>query len=175
LLRVARDTIAEYGVAALTPELVAERAGVSGRLTRHYFGTRDGLIEAVVRLLVDELFEIFFDPAGPKDLPTRFLNYLDFIETVPWAHELWTHGLAGQGWLDQLVDGARRRLAELSFQRAWDELSPPERLTALGWIAFVESAITNWLTGDLASREDVISAVLDVGQRLGVPGPLPRA
>jgi AcrR family transcriptional regulator len=174
LLSVARDAIAEDGVAALTPELVAERAGVSGRLTRHYFGTRDGLIEAVLRVLVDELFEIFFDPDRSEGLATRFVRYLDFIEAVPWAHKLWTHGLSDQGWFDELVGDARRRLAELSFQREWDGLSPAERLTALGWIAFVESVITNWLAGDIASREDVITAVLDVGQRLGVPGPPPR-
>lgn len=58
ILRAARDTFAELGYDRASMRLVASRAGVDPALIHHYFGTKEGLLQASLRLPFDpeELF-----------------------------------------------------------------------------------------------------------------------
>lgn len=54
LLQAARDLMAEKGLPRVTAREVAERAGVKPTLVNYYFGSRDGLLRAVVEAISKE-------------------------------------------------------------------------------------------------------------------------
>lgn len=54
LLRAARALMAEQGSKRLTSKQVSERAGVKPALVHYYFGSRDGLLEAVTSTICEE-------------------------------------------------------------------------------------------------------------------------
>src|SRR5487761_1006604 len=51
LIETTIDTMAEVGFIATTLGQIARRAGVSAGLVAHYFGDKDGLLEATMRAL----------------------------------------------------------------------------------------------------------------------------
>ena len=55
LIEATIDTMAEVGFAATTLALIGQRAGVSPGLVAHYFGDKDGLLEATLRSLAGRL------------------------------------------------------------------------------------------------------------------------
>ncbi|EQD44306.1 Transcriptional regulator, TetR-like, DNA-binding, bacterial/archaeal domain protein, partial [mine drainage metagenome] len=51
LIEVTIDSLAEVGYVGSTLAQIAQRAGVSPGLVAHYFGDKDGLLEATFRTL----------------------------------------------------------------------------------------------------------------------------
>lgn len=58
LITAALDLVAEGGAAAATVRAIANRAGVTPGLIRHYFETKEHLTRAAYRALMDRLVEI---------------------------------------------------------------------------------------------------------------------
>lgn len=56
LVAAAVGLVAEGGLGAATVRAVAERAGVTPGLIRHYFGTREALLLAAYRQVMDDMF-----------------------------------------------------------------------------------------------------------------------
>lgn len=59
LITAAIEAIHDRGMAGLTMGDIAKRAGVSSALAHHYFGSKDHLLIATMRHLLDELGEEF--------------------------------------------------------------------------------------------------------------------
>jgi betaine-aldehyde dehydrogenase len=55
LIEATIDTMAEVGFAATTLALIGQRAGISPGLVAHYFGDKDGLLDATLRSLAARL------------------------------------------------------------------------------------------------------------------------
>ena len=55
LIRATIDCVADGGVAAATVREVAARAGVSNGLIRHHFATKEALVQAAYRALIDDM------------------------------------------------------------------------------------------------------------------------
>lgn len=55
LIRATIDCVADGGIAAATVRGVAARAGVSNGLIRHHFATKEALVQAAYRALVEEM------------------------------------------------------------------------------------------------------------------------
>lgn len=55
LIQATIDTVAEVGLQATTINLISHKAGLSSGIISHYFGGKQGLIEASVRYLLDQL------------------------------------------------------------------------------------------------------------------------
>lgn len=64
LIRATIDCVADGGVAAATVREVAARAGVSNGLIRHHFATKEALVQAAYRSLVDDMTNAAEDTAG---------------------------------------------------------------------------------------------------------------
>ncbi|HWI72870.1 MAG TPA: TetR/AcrR family transcriptional regulator, partial [Baekduia sp.] len=92
LLRVAYACLADQGLAGLSLESVARSANVTSPLLRHYFGSREGLITAVVQAAIDEVMAILDAPLSAGGLEPRLRAYLQLIQRDPWAHGVWMHG-----------------------------------------------------------------------------------
>lgn len=71
LIRATIDCVADGGVAAATVREVAARAGVSNGLIRHHFATKEALVQAAYRALVDDMTGAAEEAAGP--LPDQWL------------------------------------------------------------------------------------------------------
>lgn len=71
LIRATIDCVADGGVAAATVREVAARAGVSNGLIRHHFATKEALVQAAYRALVDGMTGAAEEAAGP--VPDQWL------------------------------------------------------------------------------------------------------
>ena len=78
LMAAAFECIHEYGFPGTTIARVSEKAGVSVGVTSHYFGSKEGLLEATMRQLIKQLStgEV---PEGidPADAKSRILHIID--------------------------------------------------------------------------------------------------
>ncbi len=78
LMAAAFECIHEYGFSGTTIARVSEKAGVSVGITSHYFGSKEGLLEATMRQLIKQLStrEV---PEGidPADAKSRILHIID--------------------------------------------------------------------------------------------------
>ena len=63
--------IAEYGFHSATISLISKQAGLSSGIISHYFGGKQGLIEAAMRYLLEKL-----------KLQGSFTSHLDRIDTI---------------------------------------------------------------------------------------------
>jgi len=170
ILAAARATVAAGGLTRFSLEDVAREAGVAPSLTRHYFGSRDGLLIAVARQVIEEVVAVLGAPRGGATLRERVAAYLEILGRDPWVHDVWLHAPERSPELRELVLGARRRLAELSFDVSWDELAPPERLALAGWAGYFEAVISAWIDGGLRDPGAVVEALAGAARRLGVSG-----
>ena len=78
LLEAAFELFAQQGFRQVNLTDIAERAGVSIGLIRHYFGSKVGLVDECTRVVMDRLQEVFLrilDGSGPSD-GAAFIDYL---------------------------------------------------------------------------------------------------
>lgn len=78
LLQAAFELFAQMGFGRVHLSAIADRAGVSIGLIRHYFDSKDGLVEECTQAVIDRLRAIFrhiLDGSGPKE-GSAFVGYL---------------------------------------------------------------------------------------------------
>lgn len=81
LLEAALKEFADHGLAGSRVDQIAERAGCSSGLVYTYFGSKDGLFDAVLNLIVDETVTNI--PIIPEDLPEYAGKIFDATEQHP--------------------------------------------------------------------------------------------
>lgn len=170
ILEVARAAVAARGLTQFSLEDVAREAGVTPSLPRHYFGSRDGLLLAVARQVIEEVVAVLGAPRGGATLTERLAAYLQILARDPWVHGVWMHASEHSEDLHDLVRSTRWRLAELSFDVSWDDLAPRDRLALLGWAGYFEAVISGWIEEGVGDPGAVIEALADAARRLGVSG-----
>jgi transcriptional repressor BetI len=74
LIEATVDTIHEVGFAAATLQAIARRAGVSPGLVAHYFGDKNGLLEATLRALYDDLTRDLIARLAAAETPRQRLE-----------------------------------------------------------------------------------------------------
>ena len=123
IVSVAREQVLDKGPSALRLKEVAEAAGVSHPTVLHHFGSREGLIRAVVDdamgRLDDELEEILststeLDPSPIVDAMTRVMTDGGYARLIAWLALSSTDGSIPGGRVSQVIDAvhaARLRLA----------------------------------------------------------------
>lgn len=67
LIDAALSSIAELGLQKTTIITISQRAGMSSGIISHYFGGKQGLIEAALRYLLDKLGRSFLDKIQQTD------------------------------------------------------------------------------------------------------------
>ncbi len=78
LLEAAFELFAQQGFRQVNLTDISDRAGVSIGLIRHYFGSKDGLVDECTRVVMGRLQEVFqriLDGSGPSE-GTAFIDYL---------------------------------------------------------------------------------------------------
>ena len=181
-----RAQLVALGVAALvdeplediTIERLAARAGVSRGLLFHYFGTKQGLHEAIVRTARDAMLHAT-EPRAELPPRERLEDTLRRFVTFVAEHRGTFHALvrgasAGDAEARALIDEARdenaRRVTDVFL-----ELGHPDgtlvRSALRAWVAFVEEMLdqvptdddtgADALTGVLLRSAEAVVAALD--------------
>lgn len=147
----------------LTIDLIAKRVGASPGLVHHYFGTRDGLVEAALSAAADEVVAILTVDVDSSLTPAEQLiggltRYLDYIQEHPasWSSLLRTRG-AGSGAAAAVADRVDQQAIEFNLAILMPMQEPPAalKIAIAGWIALVKEVCWRWLNDEELSRPQI--------------------
>jgi len=120
LLSAAADLVAEFGIAATTFEKIGERSGYSRGLVSQRFGSKDGLIAALVSDLTDQ-FESALAANHLDELPPHeaLIGYIDLYFSALWErptesayHVLLAESIGAQPQLRPLFAAAHDKVRD---------------------------------------------------------------
>lgn len=172
LLNVSADHVAQHGI-ELSLDAIAEAAGVSPALMRHYFTNRDGLLVALFDRDVRRVLGVLEDP-DRGSFVEYFDVYLTYIGAHPWAHRLWMVALSQETVLTPEVLAAREVMMATTSMKALAELTSSERIRAVAWIGAVESCVTMWLADADLTKEQVLEHLAGLAAQWQIPSALGR-
>ena len=117
LIEATISVVAEVGLQSTTISLISKKAGLSSGIISHYFGGKQGLIEATVRYLLEAL-RIREPSDTPRERLMRIvdLNFSDFQQASS-ATKTWL-----SFWGQSLHDPELSRLQEVNKQRLTSNL-----------------------------------------------------
>ena len=158
---------AQHGVGDTSLRTLAAEVGTSHRMLLYHFGSREGLLAAVVETVEqgerDLLARLLLDEDDPYAAGIRFWEHVADSATTfaPLYFELAGHAMQGRPWAaglrDWLADGWSEALTDL-----WTRLGRPREEAAE--LARVNLAAVRGLLFDLALTGDRTAA--DAGMRL---------
>jgi AcrR family transcriptional regulator len=165
LVGVADTVFSERGVAAASMEEIAERAGITKPVLYDHFGSKDGLLAAVVLRSGEELaaatLQAVNSASGPEDaLASGLRAYFRFIERrrASWLSLLAEAGVPGSAAaaaLEQVRDGQAELIATLMSADVPDCDLPRARLYAQVVVGASERLVTR--PGTEHSSVDVLT------------------
>ena len=185
-----RHQLLELGVRLLTGrsiedlsiDILAEEAGISRGLLYHYFGGKQGYLEAVVQYAADELYRRTAPPpeGEPLDrLLASITGYVDYvIENQDAYRSLLQFAAGSNDALRAIYETTFSALADRFFTADTGTLELPDtpavRLIIHAWQAMVEDLVLTWCEHPAGlTREDLLhvttAALPDLVARL--PGP----
>lgn len=172
LIEVTIDSLAEVGFVGSTLAQIASRAGVSPGLVAHYFGDKDGLLEATFRTLSRRLservrarFSLARTPRGRIQAvidanlaPEEFDKRTGIAWLAFWGQVLHMRGLKRVQTVYQ-----RRTLSNLSH--ALKKLLPPSEARSLAAMiaamidgVWLRAALSDWKEADSESARALLTA-----------------
>jgi AcrR family transcriptional regulator len=158
ILAEAQSLLAHESSEHLTIDLIAKRIGASPGLVHHYFGTKEGLVEAALSAAADEVIAILSIDATSSLTPAEQLvdglsRYLDYLEAHPasWSSLLRT---AGSGAAAAVAERVDQQAVEFSLGILVPGQRAPAALRAAlgGWIALIKDVCWRWLNDEDLSR-----------------------
>lgn len=157
LIRATFQTIDEIGMADATVATIAKKAGLSSGIVAHYFGDKDGLLEATMRHVLRDLWSATTRRrvAARKDPRARLraivaANFDDTQTSAP-VMKTWL-----AFWSQSMHEPALKRLQHVNTRRLYSNLCaefakalPPAKAkrAASGLAALIDGL---WLRGALA-------------------------
>lgn len=145
ILVAATDEFAALGIAGARVERIAEKAGCNKAMLYQYYGSKNGLFDAVFTAYVDAyLEEVGFDA---NDLPGYAGRVFDYFEEHPDHLRLatWYRLERPQGSrLGIVMQVNKARLAAL--EKALGDNLLPAGFTAVELLALIQSIATSWST-----------------------------
>ena len=182
LLAAAIDYLQTRGIGDLSLRELAAAIGTSHRMLIYHFGSKEGLLVAVVQA-VEERQRVFLaglaaDPAvGPREAITTMWRH--FADTRLWPaerlfFEIYGQALQGRpgtaGFLDGIVGDWLEMLTQYSVRLG----SPPEHARAearLG-VAVIRGLLLDLLaTGDRAGIDEAVERFILLAEASARPGP----
>jgi len=175
LIEVTIDSLAQVGYVGSTLAQIAQRAGVSPGLVAHYFGDKDGLLEATFRSLakgigerVRERFRLARTPRGRVQAvidtnlaPEEFDQRTGTAWLAFWGQVLHVKGLKRVQTVYQ-----RRMLSNL--RHALKRLLPPDEARSLAAMiaamidgVWLRAALSRWQEADSESARALLTDFVD--------------
>ncbi|SRR5581483_3273134 len=160
LIRATLETIDQVGLADATIAEIAGRAGLSAGIISHYFGGKDGLLNAAMRRILRQLHDAVAErvaAAGesPRDKLRAIIDgNFDSTQVNPAAMRVWL-----TFWAASMHDAQLRRLQHANDRRLQSNLAhyfrrvlpaSEAQKAARGLAAMIDGL---WLRGSLAGGE----------------------
>jgi AcrR family transcriptional regulator len=172
LLDVAEAVFAERGVQASSMEEIAERAGVTKPIVYDHFGSKDGLIAAVViragAILAEAVIAAVTSSDDPEQSVAEGLRaYFRFIEERRTSlHSLLTEGVApgteAAAALEQVRDQQAQLIAALLLEHSQDGAAEDAAIYAQIVVGATERLATRPGTTEPPTVEALTRSVMDV-------------
>jgi AcrR family transcriptional regulator len=136
LLAVAEEVFASVGVQAASMDEIAERAGISKPVVYDHFGSKDGLLAAVVESIGERLHEVTLAATATAPTPERALSagltaYFEFAEAHAGKWRTMMRETTASSAAAQALEGIRFRQASMIAQVLATDLSPGPRERAM--------------------------------------------
>lgn len=168
LLDLGVGLLATRSLEEVTIDLLADEAGISRGLLYHYFGSKHGFHEAVVRRAVDDLVAQTAPPPDGDALARLGASMTAYVDYVTANYEGYVSIVkAAQGGNDalrRLYEEARTALTDRIFtEGAQGEViadTPTSRLVVRGWAALAEELVLSWAADPAGVTRDQLLAVL---------------
>ena len=188
LVEVTVDSLAEVGYVGTTLAQIARRAGVSPGLVAHYFGDKDGLLEAAFRTLARTLaarvrarLALSHTPRGRVQAvidtnlaPEEFDKRTGTAWLAFWGQVLHVRGL-------KRVQTAYQRRMLSNLRNALRRMIPGEDARSLAAMiaamidgVWLRAALSDWQEADSESARALLTAFVD-GRLRELAGPPPSA
>ncbi len=175
LIEVAIDCLAELGFVGSTLAQIAGRAGVSPGLIAHYFGDKDGLLEAAFRALSRRVHRNVRAKLRLARTPRGCVQAIIDANLAPEEFNQRTANAWLAFWGQLLHVGPLRRV-QTAYQRrmlsnlrhALRELLPAEEATALAAMiaamidgVWLRAALSNWAEADSEGARALLTAFVE--------------
>src|SRR3984885_9103631 len=175
LIGVTIDSLAELGSVSSTLAQIAGRAGVSPGLVAHYFGDKNGLLEAAFRSLVQRIGDQVRSRLALAPTPRRRIQAVIDANLAPAEFDQRT----GRAWLafwGQVVHAPRLKRVQRVYQRrtlsnlkhALNQLLPAEEARNLAYMiaamidgVWLRAALSEWTEADSESARALLTAFVD--------------
>src|ERR1700728_1549072 len=175
LIEVTIDSLAEVGYVGTTLAQIAGRAGVSPGLVSHYFGDKDGLLDAAFRSLVrrvgDQVRARLRNIATPR---ARIQAIIDAnLAPEEFDRRTGTAWLAFWGQVLQVpslrrVQSVYQRRTLTNLKSSLKKLVPPEEAQSLAAMiaamidgVWLRAALSGWREADSASARALLTEFVD--------------
>ncbi|MBF7690431.1 transcriptional regulator BetI [Acinetobacter pollinis] len=165
IINASFDVIYELGLTNTTIAKIAAKAGLSTGIVSHYFGDKQGLINACMRAMLNELriqteqYRENSDKAPAEIIKAIIDSNFDASQTSAKAMRLWL-----EFWVASLHTPELQRLQRVNDQRLYSNLRyyflkllPKQKadIAARGMAALIDGL---WLRGSLMSYQDTFDA-----------------
>jgi len=185
LIGVTIDSLAELGYVSSTLAQIAGRAGVSPGLVAHYFGDKDGLLEAAFRSLSRRVGDQVRSRLARARTPRGRIQAVIDANLGPAEFDQRT-GTAWLAFWGQVVHVPRLKRVQRVYQRrtlsnlqhALKRLLPPEEARSLAYMiaamidgVWLRAALSEWTEADSESARALLTAFVDGRLQAAVAGP----
>jgi AcrR family transcriptional regulator len=168
LLDLGVRLLATRSLDELSIDVLAEEAGISRGLLYHYFGSKHGFHEAVVRRAADDLIAQTAPPGHGEPLErllTSVTAYVDYVVANQEGYRSLVRAAAGgNDALRRIYEEARAALTDRVFREdTGGEILPDTPLTRLlvrGWSALAEELVLSWADEPAGVSREELLAVL---------------
>jgi betaine-aldehyde dehydrogenase len=175
LIGVTIDSLAELGYVSSTLAQIAGRASVSPGLVAHYFGDKDGLLEAAFRSLSRRVGDQVRSRLARARTPRGRIQAVIDANLAPAEFDQRT-GTAWLAFWGQVVHAPRLKRVQKVYQRrtlsnlqhALKQLLPAEEARSLAYMiaamidgVWLRAALSEWTEADSESARALLTAFVD--------------
>jgi betaine-aldehyde dehydrogenase len=175
LIEVTIDSLAELGYVGTTLAQIAGRAGVSTGLVAHYFGDKDGLLDAAFRSLARRVSDHVRARLGQISTPRARIQAIIDANLAPEEFDQRT-GTAWLAFWGQVLQVKSLRRVQSVYQRrtltnlrsSLRRLVAPEQAESLAAMiaamidgVWLRAALSGWREADSASARSLLSEFVD--------------
>jgi len=175
LIEVTIDSLAEVGYVGTTLAQIASRAGVSPGLVAHYFGDKDGLLDAAFRSLARRVSDHARSRMRQICTPRARIQAVIDANLAPEEFDQRT-GMAWLAFWGQVLQVKSLRRVQSVYQRrtlttlrsALNKLVPPDQAQSLAAMiasmidgVWLRAALSGWREADSASARALLTDFVD--------------
>jgi betaine-aldehyde dehydrogenase len=183
LIEVTIDSLAEVGYVGSTLAQIAQRAGVSPGLVAHYFGDKDGLLEATFRTLARRIGERMRDRVKRTRTPRGRVQAVIDTNLAPEEFDQRT-GTAWLAFWGQVLHVKGLKRVQTVYQRrmlsnlrhALKRLLPADEARSLAAMiaamidgVWLRAALSRWQEADSESARAMLTAFVDSRLKKSAP------